>query len=95
MVTKAGVVEGRGAGGWGQRSGYRRTTQGICGDEDALHPCQYPTCDSALWFCNTSPPSKRKKGIKDPLSYVLTTVRDTSDLKIKGLIRQNSSQQSG
>lgn len=28
VVTKAGVG-GRGAGGWGERSGYKRTTQGI------------------------------------------------------------------
>lgn len=29
MVTMAGVVVGRGAEGWGQRSGYKRTTKGI------------------------------------------------------------------
>lgn len=96
MVTKAGIG-GEGAGGWGERSGYKRTTKESCGDEDALYLGQYPPVTlhySSL--CKASPPSRREKGHEGPSAGgFLTTVGDSSDLKIEGLPRQDSGQQSG
>ena len=95
MVTKAGVG-GRGAGGWGERSGYKRTTQGIFVVMEMLCVLvSTPPVTLHYGPATHHPRAEEKKGMKDPLSYVLTTVGDSSDLKIEGLMRQDSSQQSG
>lgn len=68
MVTKAGIG---GEGPAGERGvAIKDKSHGnLCGDEDALRPVS-TACDSALCSQGITP-SRREKGMKDPLSYDL------------------------